>query len=141
MVNKMIKNICKDQKILSQISLPATIDDLSIGQDLIDTLRFNKNRCVGMAANMIGILKRIIVFEADNGELHLMFNPEIISKNGEYITNEGCLSLDGVRETKRYKKIKVSYYNKDFKKRIMTFVDFTAQIIQHEIDHINGIII
>lgn len=137
----MIKNICRDEKLLAQLSENATIDDLSVGQDLLDTINFHKNGCVGMAANMIGILKRILVFEDTDKSYKLMYNPIILSSSGEYETEEGCLSLDGVRKTKRFNKIKVEYYNEKFQKRIKTFTDFTAQIIQHEIDHMNGIII
>lgn len=137
----MIKNICKDENFLAQLSENATVDDFSIGQDLLDTIKFHRSGCVGMAANMIGFLKRILVFEDVDKTYKLMFNPIILSYSGEYETEEGCLSLDGVRKTKRFKKIKVEYYNEKFQKRIKTFNDFTAQIIQHEIDHMNGIII
>jgi len=137
----MIKNIMRDEKFLSIVSIDATIEDLSIGNDLIDTLRFNRSRCVGMAANMIGVSKRIIIFEDENKNYIVMYNPVIIKKEGEYETEEGCLSLDGVRKTKRYKKIKVEYLDYEFRKRIKTYSGFTAQIIQHEIDHCNGIII
>lgn len=137
----MIKNIMRDEKFLSIASIDATIEDLSIGNDLIDTLRFNRSRCVGMAANMIGVSKRIIIFEDENKNYIVMYNPVIIKQEGEYETEEGCLSLDGVRKTKRYKKIKVEYLDYEFRKRIKTYSGFTAQIIQHEIDHCNGIII
>lgn len=137
----MIKNIIRDEKFLSIASIDATIEDLSIGNDLIDTLRFNRSRCVGMAANMIGVSKRIIIFEDENKNYIVMYNPVIIKQEGEYETEEGCLSLDGVRKTKRYKKIKVEYLDYEFRKRIKTYSGFTAQIIQHEIDHCNGIII
>ena len=137
----MIKNIMRDEKFLSIVSIDATIEDLSIGNDLIDTLIFNRSRCVGMAANMIGVSKRIIIFEDENKNYIVMYNPVIIKQEGEYETEEGCLSLDGVRKTKRYKKIKVEYLDSEFRKRIKTYSGFTAQIIQHEIDHCNGIII
>ena len=137
----MIKNICKDEKILSLVSVDATIDDISIGYDLLDTINFHKNGCVGMAANMIGVLKRILVYEDIDKKYKLMFNPTIISYSGEYIVEEGCLSLDGLRKTKRYMKIKVEYYNEKFQKRLKTFTGFVAEIIQHQIDHMNGIII
>lgn len=137
----MIKNIMRDEKFLSIASIDATIEDLSIGNDLIDTLRFNRSRCVGMAANMIGVSKRIIIFEDEDKNYIVMYNPVIIKQEGEYETEEGCLSLDGVRKTKRYKKIKVEYLDYEFRKRIKTYSGFTAQIIQHEIDHCNGIII
>ena len=137
----MIKNICKDEKFLSIISIDATIDDLCVGEDLMDTIKFNQKGCVGMAANMIGVSKRILVFEDTDKKYKLMYNPIILSCSGEYETEEGCLSLVGVRKTKRYNKIKVEYYNEEFKKRIKTYTGFVAQIIQHEIDHMNGIII
>lgn len=137
----MVKNIIRDESFLSKRSIDATIDDLSIGNDLIDTLKFNRSRCVGMAANMIGVSKRIIIFEDENKAYIVMYNPIIIKKEGEYEAEEGCLSLDGVRKAKRYKKIKVEYLDSEFRKRIKTYIGFTAQIIQHEIDHCNGIII
>ncbi len=137
----MVKNIVKNEKLLGIKSLPATIEDLDIQQDLIDTLKFHHQGCVGMAANMIGILKRIIIFENEHQEYMVMFNPVILDKSDEYETEEGCLSLLGIRKTKRYKRIKVKYQDKDFKKRIKTFTGFTAQIIQHEIDHCDGILI
>ena len=137
----MIKNICKDKSFLSQKSTLVTKDDLFIVEDLKDTLKFHINGCVGMAANMIGYNKRCIIYINDNNEMDIMINPIIIKKEIEYDTEEGCLSLDGLRKTKRYKKIKVEYLNTNFEKRIKTFKDFTAQIIQHEIDHLEGIII
>ena len=137
----MVKNIVKDEKFLMIKSTPATIDDLYIRQDLIDTLKFNRTRCVGMAANMIGISKRIIIFENEKKEYIVMFNPQIIKFEDQFETEEGCLSLIGTRKTNRYKKIKVEFFNEKFQKRIQTFTNFTAQIIQHEIDHLNGIII
>lgn len=137
----MIKNIIRDEKILMIKSLPATIEDLYIKDDLLDTLKFNRSRCVGMAANMIGISKRIIIFENEKREYVVMFNPKIIRFEEKFEAEEGCLSLDGSRKTIRYKKIKVEFFNEKFQKRIQTFTGFTAQIIQHEIDHLNGIII
>jgi len=136
----MVKEIMKDPIFLSMKSTDATKEDLSIGQNLLDTLSANRDRCVGMAANMIGELKRVIVFE-DNGALTVMYNPEIIKSTGPYTAEEGCLSLPGTRTAKRWKSIKVRYQNQDFAVRIKTFTDFTAQIIQHEIDHCNGILI
>lgn len=136
----MIRPIMKDYIFLSRKSEIATNDDLQVAQDLLDTLAEYKDGCVGMAANMIGVSKRIIVFEND-GEHMTMFNPEIIKQSGAYETEEGCLSLTGTHKTKRYKTIKVKYQNIQFQTRIKTFADFTAQIIQHEIDHCNGIII
>ena len=130
----------KDPLFLARKSVPATVEDLSIGQDLLDTLEANRAGCVGMAANMIGQLKRIIVFDND-GKAMLMFNPEIVKCSGVYETEEGCLSLSGVRKTKRFKSIKVQYQNEAFQVRLKTFEGWTAQIIQHEIDHCNGILI
>lgn len=133
----MIKNINKDTNILKQKSLPATKEDLAIGQDLKDTLTANANRCVGMAANMIGINKRVII--AAIGPLQLvMFNPQIIAKSGPYQTTEGCLSLSGQRPTTRYRKIKVRFTNEQWQSQELDLVDFPAQIIQHEVDHCNG---
>ena len=136
----MVKEIIHDPIILGKASQASTADDLQTGYDLLDTLKANRKICVGMAANMIGISKRIIVFD-DNGKYFLMFNPEIIAKSGAYETEEGCLSLDGTRKTVRYKKIKVRYQNEKMQTRMQSFDGFTAQIIQHETDHCNGIII
>lgn len=136
----MVKEVIKDIIFLGQKSEKATADDLSTAEDLLDTLKANEKICVGMAANMIGIKKCIIAFN-NEGEYILMFNPEIIKFSDGYKTEEGCLSLTGTRETKRYRTIKVKYENSDFQIRIKTFKDFIAQIIQHEIDHCNGIII
>lgn len=137
----MKREIIRDQKSLMIKSTLATKDDLGILYDLIDTLKSNIDRCVGMAANMIGFNKRILVFVNENEEIDYMINPTIIKSEDEYETEEGCLSLDGVRKTKRFKKIKVEYYNDKFQKRMKVFKDFTAEIIQHEIDHFDGIII
>lgn len=137
----MVRNIVKDIESLKIKSIEASLEDKYIAEDLKDTLIFNRNSCVGMAANMIGFSKRIIIFEDTNGYYTIMYNPVIISKTGQYETEEGCLSLIGKRKCIRYKKIKVEYYNEDFKKRIKTYVDFIAEIIQHEIDHLEGIII
>lgn len=136
----MIKEINRDIFILSQKSIPATENDRQTGEDLLETLIANSERCVGMAANMIGVLKNIIAIN-DNCNYIVMYNPEILKADKEYETEEGCLSLDGVRKTKRYRKIKVRYLDKDFKIKIKTYDGFTAQIIQHEVDHLNGIII
>ena len=137
----MVKNIIKSENIFSFFQEPATKSDLYIVDDLIDTLKFNLNGCVGMSASMIGYNKRIIVFVDELNNINYMINPVILNKSNEYLTNEGCLSLDGNRSIKRFKRIKVEYYNDKFQKRIKTFNDFTAEIIQHEIDHLNGIII
>ena len=137
----MVRQLIHDPFLLARKSAPATKEDLPIGQDLLDTLNAHRESCVGMAANMIGQLKRIIVF--DNGGVPtLMFNPEIVKASGEYETEEGCLSLlGGPRKTKRYQKIKVQYQTESFQTRLKTFEGWTAQIIQHEIDHCNGILI
>ena len=136
----MIQTIMKDVIFLGVKSVPATIEDLQVARDLLDTLAAHRDGCVGMAANMIGVRKRIIVFD-NKGTDMVMFNPEIIKQEGLYETEEGCLSLTGVRKTKRYQKIKVQYQNEAFQTRIKTFSGWTAQIIQHEIDHCNGILI
>lgn len=136
----MIREINRDIFILSQKSVTATENDRQTGEDLLETLIANSERCVGMAANMIGVLKNIIAIN-DNNNYLVMYNPEILKADKEYETEEGCLSLDGERKTKRYKKIKVRYLDKDFKIKIKTYDGFTAQIIQHEIDHLSGIII
>ena len=109
-------------------------------KDLTDTLKANSDSCAGMAANMVGVLKRIIVF-FDNEKCKVMQNPEILSAKGAYETREGCLSLSGQRNTKRYKTVKVKYKDENFRDRICSFSGFTAQVIQHEIDHCNGILI
>ncbi len=136
----MIKPICRDIILLGQRSTPATANDIEILHDLCETLVAHRDGCVGMAANMIGIPKRIIAFY-DGDELCSMMNPEIIKSTAPFETEEGCLSLDGVRKTKRYRTIKVRWQNEQMQVRIKTFTGFTAQIIQHEIDHTNGVII
>ena len=136
----MIRPIMKDPVFLSQKSVPATQEDLQVAQDLLDTLEANKAGCVGMAANMIGVTKRIIVFD-NEGTYMVMFNPEIVKCSQPFETEEGCLSLSGVRKTKRFKSIKVQYQNEAFQTRLKTFTGWTAQIIQHEIDHCNGVLI
>ena len=136
----MIREICKDEFFLSQKSEPATADDLSVAQDLLDTLAAHKDGCVGMAANMIGVNKRIIAFD-NQGEYMVMFNPVIVKQSGLYEAEEGCLSLTGTRNTKRFQIIKVQWQNEKFQTRLKTFTGWTAEIIQHEIDHCEGIII
>ena len=137
----MVKEVVHDPILLGVKSEPATKDDLQVAQDLLDTLVANKDACVGMAANMIGIRKRIIVFD-NEGTYMTMFNPEILKASGEYDTAEGCLSLlGGPRPCKRYQTIKVQWQNELFQTRIKTFTGWPAQIIQHEIDHCNGILI
>ena len=136
----MIRDICKDEVFLAQKAEPATPDDRSVADDLLETLEHHKAGCVGMAANMIGVNKRIIAFD-NEGAYMVMFNPEIIKKSGPYQTEEGCLSLTGTRPAKRWKSIKVRWQNEKFQERLKTFTGWTAQIIQHEIDHCEGILI
>lgn len=136
----MIRPIVKDIFFLGQKSETATKQDLNVGQDLMDTLQANRERCVGMAANMIGIKKRIIIVSM--GLLNVvMYNPVIVKKDSPYETEEGCLSLTGVRKTKRYENIEVEYYDSSWKKHRQKYSGWTAQIIQHECDHLEGIII
>lgn len=137
----MIKELVHDPIFLGQRSETATIMDLQTAKDLLDTLTAHKGTCVGMAANMIGVKKRIICFD-NEGTFMTMFNPEILESSQVYETEESCLSLlGGPRKTKRYKKIKVQYQTVDFKLHIKSFEGWTAQIIQHEIDHCNGVLI
>ena len=136
----MIKPICKDPIILGQKSVPAVKADMPVVDDLMDTLRANAARCVGMAANMIGIPKRIIALSV--GPINIpMMNPVITKRAGPYETEEGCLSLDGVRKTTRYQSIDVEFYDRSYMKQKQTFTGFPAQIIQHEVDHCDGILI
>lgn len=137
----MVKDVVHDPILLAGKSDAATPDDLHVAQDLLDTLVANKDACVGMAANMIGVRKRIIVF--DNAGVYMtMLNPEILKMSGPYDTEEGCLSLlCGPRPCKRYQTIKVRWQNEKFQTRIQSFTGWPAQIIQHEIDHCNGILI
>ena len=137
----MIKDLIHDPIFLAMKSEPATKEDLQAAQDLLDTLIAHKEGCVGMAANMIGVRKRIICFD-NEGPYMTMFNPEIIKATGPYDAEEGCLSLlGGPRRCKRYQTIKVQWQTSDFKTRIKNFTGWTAEIIQHEIDHCNGILI
>ena len=137
----MVKEVVHDPLLLALKSVAATAEDLQVAQDLLDTLAANKEACVGMAANMIGVCKRIIVFD-NEGTYMTMFNPEIVKMSGPYDTEEGCLSLlGGPRPCKRYQTVKVQWQNEQFQTRIKTFTGWTAQIIQHEIDHCNGILI
>ncbi len=136
----MIKPIVKDVFFLGQKSEDATRQDLCVGQDLMDTLRANQDHCVGMAANMIGVKKRIII--VNMGILNVvMYNPVIMKKDTPYETEEGCLSLTGVRKTTRYQNIEVEYYGSNWKKHRQKYSGWTAQIIQHECDHLDGRII
>ena len=136
----MIREICRDETFLAQKAAPATADDLATAQDLLDTLTAHKDSCVGMAANMIGVCKRIIAFD-NEGTYMVMFNPVIVRQSGPYEAQEGCLSLTGVRKTKRFPTIKVQWQNEQFQTRLKTFTGWTAEIIQHEIDHCEGILI
>ncbi len=137
----MIRPLMHDPIFLAMKSETATQEDAAVAADLLETLRANEERCVGMAANMIGVCKRIIAF-CHEGSLMVMYNPEILKASGAYMTEEGCLSLlGGPRPVKRYQTIKVRYQNDQFQTRIKTFHDLSAQIIQHEIDHCNGILI
>ena len=136
----MERNIIRDTFFLRQKSLPASRDDLQTAQDLLDTLEANKDRCVGLAANMTGVLRRILVLDNEGTPL-VMLNPEIISRAKGYSTEEGCLSLDGTRPVTRWRKIKVRWQDMQLRTRIKTFTDFPAQIIQHEMDHFEGILI
>ncbi len=136
----MIRDICKDELFLARKAAPASPEDLPIAQDLLETLIAHKDGCVGMAANMIGTAKRIIAVEGEDGYL-VMFNPVILKKSGPYETEEGCLSLTDTRKTKRFQTIKVQWQNEKFQTRIKTFTGWTAEILQHEIDHCDGIII
>ena len=137
----MVKELVHDPILLAMKSETAAKDDLQTAQDLMDTLSAHKDSCVGMAANMIGVRKRIIVFD-NGGEYMTMLNPEILKRSEPYETEEGCLSLlGGPRKCKRYRSVKVKWQTVDFQTRIKTFTGFTAQIIQHEIDHCDGILI
>ena len=136
----MIRQICKDEFFLAQKAEPAAAEDLEVARDLLDTLAAHKDGCAGMAANMIGVCKRIIAFE-NGGEYMLMLNPVILRRTGQYDAEEGCLSLTGTRKMKRYQTIKVQWQDALFRTRIRTFTGWTAQIIQHEIDHCEGMLI
>ena len=136
----MIRDICKDEAFLAQKAEPAAADDLGTAQDLLDTLIAHKDGCVGMAANMIGVNKRIIAFEND-GKYEVMFNPVIAKQSGAYEAEEGCLSLTGRRKVRRFRAIKVQWQNEKFQLRLKTFTGWTAEIIQHELDHCDGILI
>ena len=136
----MVREICRDTFFLSQKAAPAAADDLAAAQDLLDTLAAHRDGCVGMAANMIGVNKAIIAVDCDGAYL-LMLNPMILKQSGAYETEEGCLSLSGTRKTKRYRSIKVQWQNEKLQTRIKTFTGWTAEIIQHEIDHCEGVLI
>ena len=136
----MIRPIVKDPVFLSRRSAAATSSDRYVARDLRDTLSANADRCVGMAANMIGEAKRIIVF-VDGRDLMTMYNPEIVHAEGEFETEEGCLSLAGTRHTTRFSRIRVRYQDERFVRRVREYTGWTAQIIQHEIDHCSGVLI
>ena len=136
----MIRDISKDEAFLAQKAEPAATDDLGTAQDLLDTLIAHKDGCVGMAANMIGVNKRIIAFE-NVGKYEVMFNPVIVKQSGAYEAEEGCLSLTGRRKVRRFRTVKVQWQNEKFQLRLKTFTGWTAEIIQHELDHCNGILI
>ena len=136
----MVREIMKDEAFLAEASEKATAEDAEIARDLLETLEAHKAGCVGMAANMIGVRRRIIAFD-NEGSYMVMFNPEIVKKSGAYEAEEGCLSLTGTRKTRRWQSIKVQYQNEKMQIRLKTFTGWTAQIIQHESDHCNGIII
>lgn len=136
----MVKKIMRDPLFLAQKSVDATEADKQVITDLLDTLRANLDHCVGMAANMIGVKKRIIIVNAGFRDI-IMFNPVIVRKSGPYETEEGCLSLPGVRKTKRYQNIEIEYYDWNWKKQCQKFTGWPAQICQHEMDHLEGILI
>ena len=136
----MSRDICKDEAFLARKAEPAGPEDLPVAADLLETLEHHRDGCVGMAANMIGVTKRIIAFD-NEGTYTVMFNPEIVKKSGPYDAEEGCLSLSGTRPARRWRSVKVRWQNEQFQVRLKTFTGWTAQIIQHEIDHCEGIII
>jgi len=136
----MVRDICRDVIFLAQKAKPATAEDLPVAQDLLDTLKAHADGCVGMAANMIGECKCIIAFD-DEGKYEVMFNPVIVKSAQPYRAEEGCLSIAGIRAANRCRSIKVRWQNEKMQVRVRTFTGFTAQIIQHEIDHCDGILI
>ena len=136
----MVQPVMKDALFLSRKAQPATVEDLGVADDLMDTLRAHQEHCVGMAANMIGVNKRIIAFMSGPFCI-VMFNPQIVSRRGRYQTEEGCLSLEGIRPAERYETIEVVYQDRDWKSHRMTYNGWIAQIIQHEVDHCEGILI
>ena len=136
----MIRDICRDETFLAQRAERAGMEDLETARDLLDTLAAHKEGCVGMAANMIGVNKRIIAFD-NEGEYMVRLNPAIVKQSGPYETEEGCLSLTGRRKTKRFQTIKVQWQNEKLQTRLKTFTGWTAEIIQHEIDHCDGVLI
>lgn len=136
----MVCEICRDEAFLAQKAEAAAAEDIGTARDLLDTLIAHKDGCVGMAANMIGVNKRIIAFD-NEGEYMVMLNPMIVKQSGVYEAEEGCLSLTGTRKVRRFKSIKVQWQNEKLKTRLKTFTGWTAEIIQHEIDHCEGVLI
>lgn len=136
----MVCEICRDEAFLAQKAEPAAAEDLGTARDLLDTLIAHKDGCVGMAVNMIGVNKRIIAFD-NEGEYMVMLNPMIVKQSGVYEAEEGCLSLTGTRKVRRFKSIKVQWQNEKLQTRLKTFTGWTAEIIQHEIDHCEGVLI
>ena len=136
----MVRPLMTDTVFLAQKALPADAGDITVADDLLDTLKAHEDGCVGMAANMIGVKKRIIIVNAGFRDI-IMFNPVIVRKSGPYETEEGCLSLPGVRKTKRYQNIEIEYYDWNWKKQRQKFTGWPAQICQHEMDHLEGILI
>ena len=136
----MVREIMKDEAFLALPSERATAEDMDTARDLLETLEAHKEGCVGMAANMIGVCKRIIAFD-NEGTYMVMFNPVIVKCSGPYEAEEGCLSLTGTRKAKRFQTIKVRWQNEKFQTRLKTFTGWTAEIIQHELDHCQGILI
>ena len=136
----MVCEICRDEAFLAQKAEAAAAEDLGTARDLLDTLIAHKDGCVGMAANMIGVNKRIIAFD-NEGEYTVMLNPMIVKQSGVYEAEEGCLSLTGTRKVRRFKSIKVQWQNEKLQTRLKTFTGWTAEIIQHEIDHCEGVLI
>uniref|UniRef100_UPI003FED6236 peptide deformylase n=1 Tax=Candidatus Limivicinus sp. TaxID=3030905 RepID=UPI003FED6236 len=136
----MVCEICRDEAFLAQKAEAAAAEDIGTARDLLDTLIAHKDGCVGMAANMIGVNKRIIAFD-NEGEYMVMLNPMIVKQSGVYEAEEGCLSLTGTRKVRRFKSIKVQWQNEKLQPRIKTFTGWTAEIIQHEIDHCEGVLI
>lgn len=136
----MVCEICRDEAFLAQKAEPAAAEDIGTARDLLDTLIAHKDGCVGMAANMIGVNKRIIAFD-NEGEYMVMLNPMIVKQSGVYEAEEGCLSLTGTRKVRRFKSIKVQWQNEKLQTRLKTFTGWTAEIIQHEIDHCEGVLI
>ena len=136
----MVCEICRDEAFLAQKAEPAAAEDIGTARDLLDTLIAHKDGCVGMAANMIGVNKRIIAFD-NEGEYMVMLNPMIVKQSGVYEAEEGCLSLTGTRKARRFKSVKVQWQNEKLQTRLKTFTGWTAEIIQHEIDHCEGVLI